>query len=171
MPRGELNISGRGNPQGIPYLYLASNEYTAVTEVKPFKTAEITIGVFSIKEDLNIADVRFSKLDSPFACGKDLGFVEVYKPFVNHISIELMKPVNPNKTDLNYIPTQYLCEKIKKLGYDGLIYLSYLGESNKSGDNLLLFNESKVECTESHKVRVSNISVDYDNIEIQSNDT
>jgi hypothetical protein len=171
MPHREFSISGRGNPQGIPYLYLASSVDTAVAEIKPYKTAEITIGVFIIKEDLHIADVTYFKLNSPFDYRKDLECVEIYQPLVDSLSIELMKPVNPNKTDLDYIPKQFLCEKIKSLGFEGLKYWSYSGDSDISGDNVLLFNESKVECIKTYKIRVDNIIIEYKNIENDTNDT
>jgi len=37
---------------------------------------------------------------------------------------ELARPVNPDDSDIEYVPTQYLAEAILDIGYDGIRYRS-----------------------------------------------
>jgi hypothetical protein len=52
---------------------------------------------------------------------------------------ELTRPVLQSGAAIDYIPTQYLCEFIKKCGFDGVVYRSSVSE----GINLALFNPVK----------------------------
>ena len=67
----------------------------------------------------------------------------------------LSKPVDRDKTPLEYLPTQYLCEFIKNQSFEGILYKSFLG----SGHNIVLFDENKVECVETKLNRVASIKV------------
>jgi hypothetical protein len=59
-------------------------------------------------------------------------------PFLGHLCAALSKPVLPHKKDLEYLPTQYLCELIKDTNFDGIAFKSSLGK----GDNYVIFNDS-----------------------------
>lgn len=48
---------------------------------------------------------------------------------------ELTRPVLPQGAAIDYVPSQFLCEFIKKCGYDGVVYRSAVGD----GINLALF--------------------------------
>jgi hypothetical protein len=135
---------GRANPRGIPYLYLASDEKTAIAEKRPQLKDRVTVGRFVVKAPLSVIDLRDPKIESPFAHEWNLKFVIEYIGFVRKLGEELSKPVDPRGTGLEYIPLQYLCELIKTQGYDGVLYKSAAG-----GDcNLALFNDDKVDCVE-----------------------
>jgi hypothetical protein len=54
---------------------------------------------------------------------------------------ELTTPVLPTAAAIDYIPSQYLCEFIKKCGYRGVIYNSSVSD----GLNLALFYPSDTE--------------------------
>jgi hypothetical protein len=60
---------------------------------------------------------------------------------------ELSKPIVPSKVDLEYLPTQYLCEMIKQMDYHGIIYKSSIANGNNYvifADDKLNFGEMKV---------------------------
>lgn len=59
--------------------------------------------------------------------------------FLERLGEELTRPVLPQGAVIDYVPSQYLCEFIKKCGYDGVIYRS----SASDGINLALFDPSK----------------------------
>ncbi len=52
----------------------------------------------------------------------------------------------------------YICEFIKKLGYDGIEYGSAMKEG---GVNLAFFDDSKLSCVETSVIEVSNINIEY----------
>ncbi|WP_339864860.1 RES family NAD+ phosphorylase [Paremcibacter congregatus] len=130
---------GRANPAGIPYLYLASDSTTAISEIRPHTGELINVAKFSIDRSLELVDLRRPReLVSPFVLAdeteisllrQDIGFLE-------YLGNELMRPVLPKAAAIDYIPSQYLCEFIKKCGFAGVIYNSSVGE----GINLALFN-------------------------------
>lgn len=62
-----------------------------------------------------------------------------------------------------YIPTQYLGEVIKQMGFDGVRFRSSL---KNGGINIVLFNEDKCKAICSDIVRVDDIELKYDNPEI-----
>jgi hypothetical protein len=56
----------------------------------------------------------------------------------------LAKPIHPEDSAVEYIPTQYLAEVIKSAGYDGICYPSAL---NPKGSNVVIFDPSNVRIT------------------------
>ena len=63
----------------------------------------------------------------------------------------------PTSAAIDYIPSQYLCEFIKKCGYHGVIYGSSVGE----GINLALFQPKNATANNIKDFIVSNVSVEF----------
>lgn len=137
-PPKMLAGQGRANPAGIPYLYLASNRETAVAEVRPHPGETVCLAKFKTPGELKIADLRNPRASiSPFAVDdSDLPALRGDVEFLENLGAELTRPVVPTAAAINYIPSQYLCEFIKKQGFNGVVYAS----SIESGMNLALFN-------------------------------
>lgn len=152
MPPADKSKSGRANPVGIPYFYLASTSVTAIAEVRPSVTDVVSVGCFRIKKPLKIVDLADFPEISPFRFGDEIGKITLYLGFLKILSEEISKPINPRKAELEYIPLQYLCEFIKTLGYDGLGFKSSIGD----GYNLLTFKQTNF----SGKRSVSTVTID-----------
>lgn len=139
-PPCKLASSGRANPKGISYIYLASNLETCISEVRPYNGCDIYV---SKCENTKIK--RVIDLTTPRKSISIMGFSESeYNEVLSIINLlesfsrELSIPVKPHLSELEYIPTQFLCEYIKSLGnYDGIIFRS----SFNKGNNLVFFNE------------------------------
>ena len=155
-PPSNKAIAGRGNPEGISYLYLASDSITAISEIKPYVHQTVSIGKFSCKKELKIIDLRVDKLFSPFRYGDKLGYALKARSMFFVLGQELSRPIEPQsqKSSLDYLPTQYLCELIKNNGFDGISYKSTLG----TGFNILLFSESGVGCDETELFLIDGIN-------------
>jgi len=67
-----------------------------------------------------------------------------------------MRPVLPQAAAIDYTPSQYLCEFIKKRKYDGVLYRS----SVSTGINLALFEPVRATPGGVVQYRVSRVSVD-----------
>ena len=136
-PPKRRSSHGRANPAGIPYLYLGSLPETAVAEVRPH-TGEIAyVADFTIP-NVNAVDLRNPrKRVSPFILGdaSEIGQLRADLPFLERLGDELTRPVQPTGAAIDYIPSQYLCEFIKKSGFDGVVYRSSVSD----GINLALF--------------------------------
>lgn len=133
---------GRANPVGIPYLYMASTVQTAASEIRPHTGEKISVATFTINQDVKLVDLRNPrKLISPFIYSEEseVASLRADSSFLERLGDELTRPVLPRSAAIDYIPSQYLCELIKNLDYDGVIY-----RSSMSGEiNIALFYPAK----------------------------
>lgn len=150
---------GRANPAGIPYLYLGSTSSTAVTEVRPHPGDKVCVADFSVEDGLKLVDLRNPReLVSPFLLEDEeaIGLMRGDIEFLERLGQELTTPVPPNAAAVDYIPSQYLCEFIKKCGYQGVIYSSSVSD----GVNLALFDPSKADVGDVQEYTIDSINVD-----------
>lgn len=158
-PPKRLATSGRANPAGIPYLYLGSFPETAVAEVRPHTGELACVASFHVPKPLTTVDLRNPRqLVSPFvlADATDIGQLRADIPLLERLGEELTRPVIPSSAAIDYIPSQYLCEFIKKSGYDGVIYRSSVSE----GINLALFDPSKAVGQTVSEYSINSVTVD-----------
>jgi len=156
-PPKRLASHGRANPAGIPYLYLASKPETATAEIRPHTGEIACVADFTIP-DIQAVDLRNPrKLVSPFILddAAAIGQLRADLPFLERLGEELTRPVLPSGAAIDYIPSQYLCEFIKKSGFDGVVYRSSVSD----GINLALFDPSKAQGGSVAHYQVSKVSV------------
>jgi hypothetical protein len=137
-PPKRIASHGRANPAGIPYLYLGSTQETAVSEIRPHTGEMACVADFTTPLNLKLVDLRHpKKMVSPFLLpdAEDIGRMRSDLPFLERLGDELTRPVVPQSAAIDYTPSQYLCEFIKKCGYDGVVYRSSVSD----GINLALF--------------------------------
>lgn len=152
----EMMVSnGRANPIGIPYLYVASTIGTAIAEIRGHKGETVTVAKFGMIEDMELADLRNPKKTiSPFEL--DVEEMElIYKnlPFLELLGKELSKPVIPREINLEYLPSQYLSELLKDIGFHGIIYRS----SVSNGDNYVIFNDERLNAIEIYQYEITDV--------------
>lgn len=138
-PPKRIASHGRANPPGIPYLYLGSQVETAVSEIRPHTGEIACVADFTIASDLKFVDLRDPRRSvSPCSLGDEeaISLMRGDIAFLERLGEELTRPVLPQGAAIDYVPSQYLCEFIKKCGYSGVIYNS----SVSGGINLALFN-------------------------------
>ncbi|MFN3889875.1 MAG: RES family NAD+ phosphorylase [Beijerinckiaceae bacterium] len=157
-PPKQIASHGRANPAGIPYLYMASTELTAISETRPHTGEMACVADFTISNGLSIVDLRNPRRSvSPFVLGDEsqIGLMRGDIDFLARLGDELTRPVLPQSAAIDYVPSQYLCELIKKAGYDGVIYRSSVGE----GMNLALFNPDRATPGRVVQRRVTSVQV------------
>ncbi|MCK9778634.1 MULTISPECIES: RES family NAD+ phosphorylase [Pseudomonas] len=163
-PPKDKATHGRANPVGIPYLYVASNILTSVTEIRPHTGEFVTVAEFKIVDDVKLADLRSPRsLITPFICtdAEEIAALRGDIEFLVRLGEELTRPVLPRSAAVDYIPSQYLCELIKKGGFDGVIYRSSVGDEI----NLALFYPTKAEGVRFMPYKVQHVSVDAKPVE------
>lgn len=156
-------IHGRANPAGIPYLYLASSRTTAIAEVRPHTGELVTVADFHVDSSLKLIDLATPRQTvSPFALEDEGDIIQLRADigFLEQLGDELSRPVIPNTAAVAYTPSQYLCEFIKKCGYDGVQYKS----SVEDGVNLAIFNPDSALATTSRTHVIKRVSVDHESI-------
>lgn len=158
-PPKRIAAHGRANPAGIPYLYLGSTQATAISEIRPH-TGEMTcVADFRTPNNLKLVDLRYPrKTVSPFLLedAAAVGRMRNDLPFLERLGDELTRPVVPQAAAIDYTPSQYLCEFIKKCGYQGVIYRSSVSD----GMNLALFDPALAQSGTVTQYRVTRVSVD-----------
>jgi hypothetical protein len=150
---------GRANPPGIPYLYLGSTPTTSVSEIRPHTGETACVATFTIPADLKAVDLRAPRaLVSPFILEDEskIGLMRVDIPFLERLGEELTRPVLPTGAPIDYVPSQYLCEFIKKAGYSGVAYRSSVGD----GMNLALFNPTLANGLDVRPYKVNRVTVE-----------
>ena len=136
--------AGRANPLGIPYLYLCKDEETTLYEVRSVYLDRLSIGKFRILRDLRIVDFnsKFSLFVS-YDGTSSLSDTVVKKKILEAIRYDLSKPLRRYDTELEYIPTQLICEYCKRNNADGICFSSSL---HIGGVNYVLFNPDDAKC-------------------------
>lgn len=128
----------RMSPAGISYTYLCDAHETCIAEIRPHVGDEVWLGGFIMKEDLKLLDlthIPFFGAGSIFDPDYDHDMLWA-KWFMETFSVEISKPIAPQDTTLEYVPTQIFSEFIRKSGYKGIKYKS---SQNIDGVNYTLF--------------------------------
>ena len=142
-PPYDKATAGRANPKGISYLYLSSDITTTLYETRATLYDYVSIGEFRLLDDINVLNLRDINKASPSRLEDSIGEYLRNKKYVLRLESELAKPIRRQDSELDYLPTQYLCEFIKSLGFDGVEYKSSL---NPEGFNLAVFKDQLFEC-------------------------
>lgn len=130
---------GRANPKGISYLYLASDENTSMSELRPHIGEYISSAQFKVNKNLRLIDCysvpkHYSHLQCIFntpTSQEDIGYA-----VWSMINDAFTKPIKNNDSSSDYVPTQILAEFFKSEGFDGVCFKSSMG----TGYNFVLFS-------------------------------
>lgn len=129
---------GRVNSKGIPCLYLATDQETAMSEVRPWLGVEISVWQFKTTKELRLIDCS---VHAPKTGGFRFFFEEPdekekEKAVWADIDRAFSRPVTLSDKSSDYVPTQIIAELFKTNGSDGILYKSSLAD----GLNLALFD-------------------------------
>jgi hypothetical protein len=150
--------AGRANPAGIPFLYLCDNRDTVLYEIRAAYLDEVSIGTFSLKESIkhDIAIADFTELPTIFHPSKVAEKIKT-KLLKELISKDLSKPIRRYDSELDYIPTQFICEFIKV--YTGASGIKFRSSLHKDGNNIVIFDQDLMECTSVERVKIQNVKI------------
>jgi hypothetical protein len=162
-PPKELSTAGRANPMGIPYLYLSDNEETILYEIRASFLDEVSVASFSVNPKLgrNVVISDFTEIPTLFHPN---GVNKRIKSTLlkQLISKDLSKPMRRYDSELDYIPTQFICEFIRVFtDVDGIKFKSSL---HKFGNNLVIFDQHIMGCTDVKRVQVSAVDIHFENL-------
>lgn len=162
VPPVELTAAGRTNSEGVQCLYLASDEKTTFHEVKAKDHDHVSVGEFVQLSDLRIVDLSLFDNIGPFSSPDfDMTWFAINIEIIRKIGDEVAKPMRRFDRTLDYVPTQYICDYIKHLGYDGIKFKSTLVNG---GTNYAIFNEGKFDCANVRVVQIGNIEYNWNEL-------
>ena len=155
FPLADKAREGRANPKGIPYLYLATTEKTAISEVRPWVGKEISVAQFGITRDLTIIDFSISKpigSHTTNSCKDENVWEDIASAF--------SEPITSTDNESLYAPTQVIAEFFKSKGIDGIAYYSMLGE----GHNIVLFETKTAVVLNCSLCEIQGVSYDFQEV-------
>lgn len=159
-PPKELATAGRANPIGIPYLYLSDSAKTTYFEVRAVYLDKLSVGTFRIERKLELVDFIYD-VNLFLAYNDDttsLKEIVIKKKIIDAISEDLSKPLRRYDSELEYVPTQLICEYCKRIvGADGISFESSL---HKGGRNYVLFDDSSAKCIRVDSHEITKIDID-----------
>jgi hypothetical protein len=184
VPHGKLCMtpdsakvgSGRANPKGIAYLYLATNPMIAIHEVRPWVGAVVSVAAFEVSHDLKIVDFSEHSGNPPRGPSlkeqiNDLLRGEVRPPptaeeikeaLLHDVDNAFSRPVSLDDEEIEYLPTQIIAELVRREGYDGVAYKSVFSGGQKEAYNLALFEPENANYVNSCLCSVTGVQVDVD---------
>lgn len=143
-PPDDVASSGRANSKGQSCLYLCSNKKTTVKEIRAHAFDYVTIATFKFNRNVKVLDLSSIVHSSPFYTENDKVAYLVNESNLRKIQYDLAKPMSRLDSDLDYLPTQYISDFAKFLGYDGVKYFSTF---DRTSYNVALFDSSACVCT------------------------
>lgn len=164
-PPIEKASAGRVNPEGIRMLYLSDSAMTTLYEVRAGMYDYVTVGTFVLQQPLNIINLAEIDSISPFLANTQFGIDfmahAVNLPVLRMLAQSIARPLRSQDSALEYLPTQYISDYIKSLGYDGIEYVSTM---SKDGRNIAIFREDRLTCTSTKVLDIQSISYQYQRV-------
>lgn len=156
-PPPEKACAGRANPPGIPHVYVASDEATAVAEVRGEPGDWVTVAIVEIRTNSRrILDLtKDVRVIDPFD-HDDIYQALVLRELLQIFSDELSRPVRPADHEIDYVCTQFVSEYFRANGFIGIVYRSSLAK----GTNAVFFDPSIAIVTSCARRAVWSKSVD-----------
>ncbi len=160
VPPIDKATTGRANPMGIPYLYLCEDIITTLYETRALYLDKVSIGTFSIIGDkpLNIIDLTAKQnvFRSPFTA-EDISIMVKSKLLMSQISKDLSKPLRRYDSEVEYVPTQFICEYIRYIyKVDGIKFNSSL---HINGINYVIFNHKLLDCINVEEHQITTVEI------------
>jgi hypothetical protein len=125
----------RANPKGIPFLYVATHEETALAEVRPYLGEIVSVAQLRTTKELRFINCTIDD-HRHILYFKEPDERERERAVWQDIDRAFSWPVIADDDTADYVPTQVLAETFREGGFDGVGYRSSLGE----GHNLAIFD-------------------------------
>lgn len=171
VPPRKVSKDLRANYRYIPYLYCSNHPYTAIVEVRPRLGAHISLASIQVDSEIRLLDFTMQNISSRMSDAKKNLFYD--------LSAIYSKPITDDDDIIDYIPTQYIAEYAKNLGYDGIAYKSSLTPELEGQDvekhpeldryNIVVFNYNKCTPIKSNKFKVVHNMLEFQQVDDDSN--
>lgn len=159
-PPPKFANEGRLNAKGISRLYLASDEQTAINEIRPSIFDYVTVGLFKSIKNIDVIDFSKIKYLSPFVFDQDtrispLDFL-FKKDFLVNLDTVMARPMRITDSKIDYVPTQYISDMIQSLGhYSGIKYSS---TTKFDGYNLAIFKPNEFKLVDIRQRQITKVN-------------
>jgi hypothetical protein len=136
-PRNDRAYEGRANPKGMPVLYASNNRETAMSEVRPWIGAWISVAGLKLVRDVKVVKCLVDNVSISRHYDEEPEDHIKTQVVWSHIDRAFAEPVARGDDVAEYAPTQIVAELFKSMGFDGVLYRSAFGSP---GYNVALFD-------------------------------
>ena len=143
VPPAERVTSGRANPERIVYLYAAKEIITAIGETRPRIYDHISVAKIQLQKEVRLANL---------ATADESDIFDLDRAKLDRIERAFSRPC---REAIDYVPTQYIAEYIKSLGYDGITFRSSFVPG---GTNVTIFNPQVAKAIASAPYKMDSIT-------------
>jgi RES domain-containing protein len=151
--------AGRANAEGQVVLYVADEEKTAVSEVRPAHGFYVSVGNMTLRRDCRVLDLTKVLPElNPFE-GESIGWHIEIRDLLNRLGEEMSQPLERADDLTLYLPCQRLAEYIHQNHYEGIRYPSAL---NPGGSSIVFFDPEVAEIGESKLMKVTAVNFEYE---------
>lgn len=137
LPLRDRAREGRVNPKGIPCLYMAADEHTAIAESRPWIGSLVSVGLFQTKRELRIVDCTDGADRHPFYLEGEPEPAKRSEAVWCYIARAFREPVTRDDDRAEYAATQSIADVFRTQKFDGLAYRSSFGTDRY---NIALFD-------------------------------
>jgi len=155
-PLPDRAVEGRANPKGIPCLYVATHEKTAVAEVRPWIGALVSVAQLKTTRELRVVNCTTDD-HRGMLYFKEPAPEERQRSVWQDIDRAFSEPVSPADDVARYAPTQVLAEMFRQHDLDGIGYRSALGP----GHNIAFFDLSAADVVNCSLVEITHLTIEY----------
>ncbi|MBR1530830.1 MAG: RES family NAD+ phosphorylase [Eubacterium sp.] len=149
-PEPDKIKNGRANPDHIRYLYLSEDIETPIYEIHPKIGDTVSVACAELTKSVKVFDLTNDRHQNKTTDSPNL------KTLFETIGEMFSQPINASDAT-KYLPTQFISEKIKNMGFDGIRFISSV---HKGGVNIVLFDPSLCKIVSSDLFVVNDISMD-----------
>lgn len=144
-PPSTLAQAGRMNALGISVFYGATNQETALAEVRPPVASRVLVGQFDLVRPARLLDLMTLRNIARVGSVLDPEFAPLLEriAFLNTLSHRLSRAVMPDDENFEYLSTQAVSDYLAALGspsLDGIIFPS--SQVPGEGHNVVLFHKA-----------------------------
>ena len=158
-PPTDKASAGRANIQGQVVLYVADDEKTAVSEVRPALGFYVSLAQITLLRDCRIIDLTkdLPRLN-PFA-RESIGWHVEIRGLLRRLGEEMSRPLERNEDRSLYVTCQRFADYIRENHYDGIRYPSAL---NPDGSSIVFFDPTVAEVGPAKLVRITEVNFEYE---------
>ncbi len=149
-PEADKIKNGRANPDHIRYIYLSEDIETPVYEIQPKIGDTISVAKVVLKKPVKLFDL------TNIVEINDSDEKPKLRTLFDMIGDMFSQPISASDST-KYLPTQYISEIIKNMGFDGIRFVSSV---HKNGINVVLFDPDLCKIVSSDLFVVNNINID-----------
>lgn len=168
IPDPKFVTAGRTNHAGQAVLYGATDETTAVAELRPWICSTATLSKFATTRALRLADCAAAQRSTLYDAFhfESTDQAEIATVVWSTIGRRFATPVGADDAHLDYLPTQILAELFRDIGFDGVKFKSSIGP----GDCYAIFDVTSAELKSSALMLVKAISFEVEELKQMSNE-